>query len=93
MIILAGSDVFAARRDAQCRDIIRMTAEESLLTGFDVPYSDLVAHRIEDMLLIRVQSQSVLRYALKNRRICKIVSMKLGKNTKWYTVLDTVNCI
>jgi len=54
MIILAGSDVFSARRNTQCRDIVRMTAEESLLAGFDVPYDHLVAHRIEEVLLIRM---------------------------------------
>lgn len=63
MIVLTRSDVFAARRNAQCRDIVRVSAEESLLAGFDVPYGNLVAHRIEKMLLIRMQSQTVLRYA------------------------------
>jgi len=72
MIVLTRSNVFAARRDTQCRDIIRVSAEESLLTGFDVSYGDLVTHRIEEVLLIRMQLQSILRYALKNGRICKI---------------------
>lgn len=54
MIILAGSDVFSARRNAQCRDVVRVTAEESLLAGFDVPYDHLVTHRIEEMLLVRM---------------------------------------
>lgn len=67
MIILAGSDVFAAWRNAQCRDSVRVTAEESLLTGFDVLYGDLVTHRVEEMLFIRMQSQTIFRYALKKK--------------------------
>ena len=65
MIVLSGSDVFTARRDTQCRDIICVTAQKSLLVSFDVPYDDLVPHRIEEVLLIRMQLQRVLRYALK----------------------------
>lgn len=65
MIILAGSDVFAARGDAQCRDVVRVATEESLLAGFDVSYDHFTTHRIEQMLSIRMQSQSVLRYTLK----------------------------
>lgn len=69
MIVLAGSDVFAARRNAQRRDAVRVTAEEPLLAGLDVPYGDLVTHRVEEMLFIRMQSQSVLRYALRKKKI------------------------
>lgn len=63
MIVLAGSDVFAARRNAQRRDVVRVAAEESLLAGFEVPHGDLVTHRVEEVLLVRMQSQGVLRYA------------------------------
>lgn len=54
MIILTGSDIFSARRHTQCRDIVRVTAEESLLAAFDVPYDHLVAHKIQEMLLVRM---------------------------------------
>lgn len=63
MIVLTGGDVLAARGNAQRRDVVRVTAEELLLAGLDVPYDHLVAHRIEEVLLIRMQTQSVLRYA------------------------------
>lgn len=75
MIILARTDVFAAWRNTQCRDIICVTAEKSLPSSFDVPYGNLMTHRIQKMLLIRMQSQGILCYALKNERICKIINM------------------
>lgn len=54
MIILTGSDVLAAPRNTQCRDGVRVSAEKSLLSGLDVSYDHLAAHRIKKMLLIRV---------------------------------------
>lgn len=39
-----------------------MTAEELLLAALDVPYDHLVAHRIKQVLLVRMQAQSILRH-------------------------------
>ena len=67
MGLLAGSDVLAGAGDSDHRDVVVVAAQEVLSARDDVAQHDRGAQRENDVLVVRMQNQSLVHLACKKK--------------------------